>query len=38
MCRSIVMYSQAPQQARTTKSVKSFARIYKEEKLKAYKG
>ena len=37
MCRSLVTYSQAPQQARTKKSVKSFARLFKEWKLKAYK-
>ena len=36
MCRSLVTYSQALQQARTKKSVKSFARIFKEWKLKAY--
>ena len=31
------MYSQAHQQARIKKSVKTFARIFKEEKLQAYK-
>ena len=36
MCRSLVTYSQAPQQACIKKSVKSFARIFKEWKLKGY--
>ena len=37
MCRSLVTYNQAPQQACTKTSVKSFARLFKEWKLKAYK-
>ena len=37
MCRSLVIYSQTSQHIHSKKSVKSFAKTFKEEKLKTYK-